>query len=161
MNNFIQTKKETLSPGWTERNQKIASLISQNSKILDLGCGEKDLLNYVSPSKYIGIDYQSNSADIRLNFNNSFVLPKDEWDYIVCSGLIEYISDIHLFFESIKNNSRLYVFTFWTKNESIREKNGLLGVSINEFKEILNKNYSIIEATSWKSHEIYVCQDKI
>lgn len=159
MKKFISTKKETCSPAWSERNQRIGSLISQNCKILDLGCGENDLLNYISPSKYVGIDCNSKSADIQLNFNETFFLPTDDWDYIVCSGLLEYISDIEIFFNTIKNSSKKYIFTFWKKNKNIREKNGLLGISIIEFEKLIEKNYKILNQSAWRSHVIYVCQD--
>ena len=116
MTQFYSTVGPTLNPTWTKRNKKIGSYIPNRSKVLDLGCGSKDLLEYINPKEYIGVDYQQPIADLNINLNDTFECPrpnKGKWSHIVCSGVLEYLIDIDLFFKTIKGNSKCYIFTTW------------------------------------------------
>jgi SAM-dependent methyltransferase len=160
-NIYIPTPSSTLSPKWTKRNKRIADEIPEQMSILDLGCGSKDLLNYLNnPKKYIGIDYNQPLADIQINFNNEFVLPKGEWNYIVCSGLLEYLLDLDYFFKQIKFCSKFYIFTFFTtysKRSRLNNPNEI--ESITEFEGKLSSYFEITKVAKIKEHNIYVCKD--
>ena len=61
---------------WRVRNKEILKLIKGfNGSVLDLGCGDKDILNYFIPRKgvivtdYLGLD-RVKTADIITDFNN-------------------------------------------------------------------------------------------
>ena len=160
---YIPTPSSTVNPKWRRRNYKISKLINPNSKVLDLGCGSKNLLEYLdAPKKYIGIDYKQPLADIEINFNYNFKLPKENWDFIVCSGLLEYLKNIKHFFQHVKNNSVSYIFTFSQSNElrkSLGNPNGLN--SVNDFEIILKTYFEIKEQVALKTHTIYLCKDII
>ena len=162
MENYIPTPGPTLNPRWTRRNRFISDLINQNSTVLDLGCGSKDLLRYLKmPANYFGIDYNQPYADLSINFNNDFSLPKDNWDYIVCSGLLEYLINLDKFFNTIKNNASVYILTFYKP----KGKRGAFGnpntlESVDEFEMLVSKYFDIIQLTQkMKQHNIYVCKD--
>lgn len=161
---YIPTYAATENPGWTGRNKKIAGFIKEHSNVLDLGCGSKDLLQYINaPKKYTGIDYNNPVADLSINFNESFTIPKFNWTYIVCSGLIEYLYDIDKFFKTIQNNSEVYIITLWKKfNASWSIDNPYTKeLSVLDVENKITNNFTIVKRSSYKKHNIYICRDKI
>ena len=84
---------------WRVRNKEITKLIKGfNGSVLDLGCGDKDILNYFVPrkgvhiTKYIGLDRVA-TADIVTDFNKEIVPLKDEYDLGLAIGLLEYLEN--------------------------------------------------------------------
>lgn len=158
MTKYIKTPAKLKNPGWTKRNIKISKHIEDGSKVLDLGCGAKDLTKYIKPSLYVGIDYQSSVADIMCDFNLPFSLPHHDWDYIVMSGLLEYLSDLDMFFKHIKNNGSTYIITIWDKFRTLGNPSKL--GSINEYVHIIEQHFTIVERDYWKLNQIFICKDK-
>lgn len=156
---YAKTPKSTKNPPWSGRNLEISKRIKENSNVLDLGCGSKDLLNYITPNVYLGVDYD-NSADLTINFNNSFEMPVGKWDYIVCSGLLEYLADIDKFLETVSTVPSTYIFSYWDKNETLRLPNNLPSYSVKNFTDTINEKFKVIESFSWNSHTIYICKQK-
>ena len=155
---YIPTKSSTLYPQWSDRNRFISNIISEYSSmptVLDLGCGSKDLLRYLKTPYYLGVDFNAPPADVYINLNNDFNLPNGEWDFIVCSGVIEYLNNIDAFFKKIKNNSSMYIFTFFVKFRKINKAVG----SIDDFEHIINENFNLQYKIKYKSHFYYVCRD--
>lgn len=157
---YIETPSKVVSPAWTDRNFKIASQISPNKSVLDLGCGSKDLLKYIRPSKYVGIDYNNKFSDIQVNFNQDFLLPSRNWDYVICSGLLEYIVNVDKFFSSISRSGKTYIITYWDKNKRLRSKNNLPVCTSDQFVKILKNHFVVDNTIRWKSHNIFVCKDQ-
>ena len=160
-NIYIPTPGPTLNPKWTRRNRFIAGMIPEQMSILDLGCGSKDLLRYIkSPKKYLGVDYNQPLADLSINFNNKFSLPIDSWDYIICSGLLEYLLNVDNFFKQITRHSQSYIFTFYKPyNNRQRLNNPNTIKSVADFEKILNANFQIIQIEELTNHFVYVCKD--
>jgi hypothetical protein len=84
---------------WRVRNKEITKLIKGfNGSVLDLGCGDKDILNYFIPkkgvnvSKYTGLD-RVDTADIITDFNKEIVPLKDKYDLGIAIGLLEYLEN--------------------------------------------------------------------
>lgn len=81
-------------PSWDQRNEIIAAMIPANSSVVDLGCGARTLARYLKP----GCIYQPfdvapiDPAVAYCDFNNgifpSLPIPAD---YVVCSGVLEYL----------------------------------------------------------------------
>ena len=160
MTDYVPTQSSTQNPTWTGRNKKISSFIKPNKNVLDLGCGSKDLLNYITPKKYVGVDYNQPLADIQINFNKGFTIPTGSWDYIVASGLLEYLFDVNYFFSKIKNNSNNYIFTFWKDaHNSTSIVNPHLH-STSQVTSIINSNFVVTETDVFKKHLIFICKDK-
>ena len=84
---------------WRVRNKEIVKLVKGfNGSVLDLGCGDKDILNFFIPSegitvtKYIGLD-RVNKADIVTDFNNEVVPLGTKYDLGLAIGLLEYLEN--------------------------------------------------------------------
>lgn len=160
MIDYVPTQSSTHKPEWSGRNKKLSTFIEDNTSVLDLGCGSKNLLNYINPKTYVGVDYNQPACDIEINFNLDFDLPKGNWNYIVSSGLLEYLFDLDYFFCKIKNNADYYIFTFWKdayKSTSIENPHLQ---SVDQVTNIINNNFFVVKKDSFKKHLIFVCKDK-
>lgn len=155
---FVPTPSSTLNPSWTNRNKVIGSNINNNSSVLDLGCGHKDLLNYITPKTYLGLDF-NDIADIVVNFNEDFDLPEGDWDYIVCSGLLEYLVNVPRFIEKIKGRSKTYILSYWSKNNQLREPANLPKFSVEDFIQETKNNFEVVSNLEWKGHLIIIAKD--
>lgn len=145
-------------PAWSFRNKFISSLIPPNCSVLDLGCGTKDLLKYIAPSKYLGVDYYSEYADLKINFNEKFEIPPGHWNYIVCSGLLEYLDNLDIFFSTIKDSADNYIVTYWKSYKEIKNPNKVN--SINSFAETIEQHFQITNHQYHFKHHIYLLIDK-
>lgn len=156
MANYIETPAEVLNPRWSGRNKKVSTFIEDNSSVLDLGCGAKDLLKYIKPIKYIGIDYYTNDyADIKLDFNDNFNLPGGPWDYIVCSGLLEYLKDADNFLNNIKNKSKTVIITYWHNAKGSIDNPNII-YPIDNFTILFKSHFNVIKIDRWDNHNIYI-----
>jgi len=94
-------------PHWDGRNQIIARLIPAGSSVIDLGCGPQTLRRHLDPScKYQPCDVIRSTPDVIFCDFNSGIYPdiKESYDYVICSGVFEYIRNPA---EFLKKNSRL------------------------------------------------------
>lgn len=95
-------------PAWTERNIWIKNFIPNNSSVIDWGCGDKDILRYITPSKYIGIDMNS-KADIVADFNIEVPKMFSVYDVGLVLGVLEYLNDPEYFLRSIKPTANRFL----------------------------------------------------
>ena len=158
---YIPTPGPVVNPKWKQRNKRIAKFIGPNARVLDLGCGSKNLLSYLEhPIDYIGIDYNQPLADLSINFNYDFQLPAKEWDFIVCSGLLEYLDDLDHFFSHVKNYSKRYIFTFHTSSKLRKDLNKQHAVdNEKDFELLLSKYFKIHNIINLKTNTIFACKD--
>ncbi len=81
-------------PHWDGRNEIIAKLIPAGASVLDLGCGPQTLRRHLDPRcKYQPCDVIQSTPDVIFCDFNSGIYPavKEEYDYVICSGVFEYI----------------------------------------------------------------------
>jgi hypothetical protein len=156
---YIKTPASITKPGWSKRNKKIATFIEHDKSVLDLGCGARDLLKYITPSRYTGIDYNSEYADLTINFNQHFTLPPGLWNYVIVSGVLEYLHDANHFLKQIKNAGETYIITMWWRYKNIENPAQL--PSFYDYGRIIEDNFTIVDTSKWKNHTIYICKDKL
>ena len=85
----LYSLKHLSNPHWEDRNKIIADMMLPNKKVIDLGCGAKNLLKFYNAKKYLGVDGIP-SADLVVDLDGNFELP-DGWDYAVNSGILEFV----------------------------------------------------------------------
>lgn len=137
------------APTWTGRNKLIAEeLLMPNKTLLDLGCGGKDILKYYTPTKYLGVD-GVHTADIVLNLEEHFDLPRG-WDYVLNSGILEYLDDLDCYFNKIKPLGSIFIFTWW-------QGEGWGRMSPEKIKSKIEQNYKINKQLSWGRQKIFYC----
>lgn len=141
------------NPHWTRRNKLIGeSILSPNKTVLDLGCGAKDLLKYYTPSQYLGVDIVE-SADVTVDLSGEFELPSG-WDYVVNSGILEYVNDLDKYLKQISTLGNEYIFSWW-------QGVGHGRMSIDRVKtEFIQKYYNIEYETYWGPQLVVRCTPK-
>ena len=95
-------------PAWTERNLWIKQYIPNSSSIIDWGCGNKDILRYITPKKYLGVD-QTEFADIKANFNDQIPKIEEKFDLGLVLGVLEYLNNPKQFLTEIKPTADTFI----------------------------------------------------
>lgn len=100
---------------WSGRNRKIAKLLHDSrfrGSILDLGCGDKDVLRYLrpkqQPTEYLGLD-RVPPADIIIDFNTQTYAPPKVYDLGLVLGVLEYLEDPWNFLEHYKQYANRWI----------------------------------------------------
>lgn len=107
-------------PVWTERNNWVKQYIPNELSIIDWGCGNKDILRYIKPKKYLGIDILSD-ADIVVDFNKDIPKISERYDIGLVLGVLEYLDNPKYFLESIKNSSNKFIILVLSRNTKKQE----------------------------------------
>lgn len=85
----------------------LSSIIPNKSKVLEVGCGTGDLLASLKPAKGYGMDISSKMIGIATqkhkNLKFSVNFPKDKYEYIFMTDVIEHMEDPLLEFRSISS----------------------------------------------------------
>lgn len=148
MHQFKNQKYKTPGRVWSNRNSEIASLLKDSKTVLDLGCGYKNLLEHYTPSKYLGVDW-FDYADITLNLNEDFHLQiPNGWDYVISSGVMEYLDSIDDYLKKVNGLGETYIFTWWAKPDRYM---------YDEVKSYIKKYYKIVSEND-SAQRIYLCK---
>src|SRR5207249_2256503 len=102
-------------PAWDERNRMIAGLIPEHVSVLDLGAGAQTLRWHLKPGcHYQPCDLVKSSDDVLLCDFNAGAYPKTErdYDYVVCSGVLEYIRAPRAFLARIARLGRRVILSY-------------------------------------------------
>ena len=102
-------------PPWDGRNELIAALVPVNSSVLDLGAGPQSLRRYLDPGCiYRACDVVPSSNDVLLcDFNHGIYPHVDQpYDYVVCSGVLEYVRDPVAFLTAVVPLGRNLILTY-------------------------------------------------
>src|SRR5579884_4182545 len=110
---WLRVSKEI--PHWDERNAIIGTLVPEDVSVVDLGAGAQTLRRHLKRScTYQPCDIIQSSKDvIYCDFNRKRypVLPR-KYDYVVCSGVFEYIRDPSHFISQIHSYGDVIIFTY-------------------------------------------------
>ena len=128
---FIQKWSKVTSkiPPYYSSHKRIASFISQDEWLLDVGCGRNDFKKYLK--NVVGIDPVFDEADIKTTIEN--YIPDRLFDVATCLGSIGFgdendiSNQIQKVVECLKPKSRI----FWRLTPKIKRK--LLEVSAVEW----------------------------
>lgn len=83
-------------PPWDKRNRLIASFVENHSTVIDVGSGAQTLKQHLGDEvEYQPCDCVKSTPDVIVydfNIDQSLELEKS-YDYVVCSGILEYITN--------------------------------------------------------------------
>ncbi len=102
-------------PLWDERNRIIATFIPEASSVVDLGAGAQTLKRYLkSGCEYQPCDIVKSSPDMIVCDFNSGIYPSlsRRYDYVVCSGVFEYIRRPSEFLSSIRQYGKRVILSY-------------------------------------------------
>jgi len=146
---------------YDERIKIMAEIIQPNSTVLDIGCGKEALRKYIPNTvKYYGCDLVKRSDDtIVCDFNRGIYPPIKRYDYVFCSGVLEYINDLEHFLNTIKNYGECLIVSYAPKTTDIddRIRSGWVNhYTYNELVDLFNQlGYWVITETTWKNQNIF------
>lgn len=92
---------------WSDRWKFVKDYIPSNVSIIDFGCGNKELLDFVTPTRYLGVDC-IDTADLIVDLNKPFFL-KDKFDIALLLGVLEYVDDPLYTLDNIVSNSNCFI----------------------------------------------------
>jgi Methionine biosynthesis protein MetW len=103
-------------PHWDDRNVQIARLIPDKSSVLDLGAGARTLRGHLKPGcTYQPCDLIPSGPDVIVcDFNRGIFpdLPPRSFDYVICSGVFEYMWRPGAMLERIHRYGRQLILTY-------------------------------------------------
>jgi polysaccharide pyruvyl transferase WcaK-like protein len=108
------------SPPWDDRNRLIAGMIPGNSSVLDLGSGAQTLRKLLRPGcEYKPCDIVRSSDNVLVCDFNAGVYPVLDtvYDYVVCSGILEYMRHPHEFLTVAASLGKEMLVTYATFQE--------------------------------------------
>ena len=76
---------------WSDRWAFVKDYIPNNVSIVDFGCGNREVLDYVTPSRYLGVD-RVDTADIVADLDQPLQID-DTFDLGLLLGVLEYLED--------------------------------------------------------------------
>lgn len=114
-------------PHWDERNKIIAEMIPENNSVLDIGAGAQTLRRYLKAGcVYQPCDLEKTSDNIVLcDFNRGiYPIVQEKYNYVVCSGVLEYIKDLDDFLSKMSRYGNQVIITYAVKLEekSLKER---------------------------------------
>jgi len=108
-------------PSWDGRNQLIATFIPSGASVLDLGAGSQSLAGHLAH----GCHYQpcdvvkSTQAVLLCDFNSGrYPDIQQQYDFVVCSGLLEYLRDIDTFLRVVMRYGRILIVSYACRQPS-------------------------------------------
>jgi len=97
-----------------------------NSSILDLGCGNGALLEFITPKKYIGIDFSQEMLNLHphsntycLDFNTKECwefIKQQNFDILVSFSALQWANDLNFIFKNIKSLNKPFLLAIFTSN---------------------------------------------
>lgn len=86
---------------WSERFTFVVTHIPKNCSVVDFGCGNQEILNFYTPTEYLGIDKVPDAMMI-LNLDTDDIKIK-KYDLGLLLGVLEYVDNPDAVLNKIKN----------------------------------------------------------
>lgn len=140
---FVYSSYQKLVGGYRARKLFVKNMvrIKSNQKILDIGCGPGDILDFLPEVDYIGIDldssyiekakkkYSNRGTFICSGVNKFNINEPETFDIVIASGVLHHLNDkecIKLFklaYKAMKPNGRLITYDgCYIKNQNLISK---------------------------------------
>lgn len=102
---------------WEKRIAQMASFITPESSIMDLGCGTMLLKLYLKENSYYPVDYKKRDEKTIICDFNKHEFPALTADVAFISGCLEYIIDYKWFIKEVCAHSEKVILSYCTTNE--------------------------------------------
>jgi hypothetical protein len=108
-------RNATVQPSWDGRNRRLAELIPNGSRVIDLGAGAQTLRRHLGQNcTYQPCDVVKSSSDCLVCDFNKGIYPgtTKNYDYVMCSGVLEYIREPKAFVSRIVTFGNVTILTY-------------------------------------------------
>jgi len=157
---------EYFNPEWKDRIQLMSQFISEGEAVLDLGCGQMWLKEYLPNNcNYLGVDYISRDTDTIICNFNSFEFPSATADTAFISGCLEYITPFKWFLKEVTDNCNKVILSYciienFKDMKQRRERIWVNDLSYNDIITIFKKNnFKLVEELKTLNH-IFVFENE-
>jgi hypothetical protein len=129
---------------WKGRIKAMAAYINNNESVVDLGCGQMWLEEYLPAGcTYIPVDYKSREGFTIIADFNKHQYPPIDSDVAFISGCLEYIKDYKWFIEKTTSFSKTIILSYCTTDSfpDMEERKNLFWVnhlSSDDIKALFN-----------------------
>ena len=104
---------EYFNPEWRQRIQEMAQHIEDDESVVDLGCGQMWLRDFLAPGNtYTGVDYRQRGEDTLVCDFNQGEFPDIHADTYFVSGCLEYVVDHEAFIGDISRHCRTCIISY-------------------------------------------------
>jgi hypothetical protein len=154
---------ESLHDEWDERTALMAGMIHPNTTILEFGAGKEHLRNFLpqgciyQPSDIVARSPESIVCDL----NQEFPKLDKKWDYIVFSGVLEYIHDVQKLLKQVRAHCDTCILSYASTDclecMTTRMRSGWVNhLSKDSFEAMLqNAGFTVQEKRAWRGQDIY------
>ena len=140
---------------WSDRWTFVKNYIPNNISIVDFGCGNREVLDYVKPLKYLGID-RSAEADVVADLNQPLHLD-DHYDLGLLLGVLEYLLDPAETLNNIRNYADSFVVVTLAAKKKPEWQQAFTDSSIDQ---LLRKFFSSVEHHRHGRYILSVCKNE-
>ena len=170
---FIYTTYQKLVGGYRARKLFVENMVKvvPNQKILDIGCGPGDILDFLPTVNYLGIDLDSNYIEkakkkyenrgkfICTTITDFTISEPGSFDIVIASGVLHHLNDtesIKLFevaYNALKFNGRLITYDgCYIKHQNLISKlflkldRGKFVRTKNEYEKLASHHFSNVKS---------------
>ena len=154
---------ESLDEQWDERTTLMAGMVTPNSSVLEFGAGKEHLRKFLPQ----GCIYQPSDIVMRsdqtliCDLNKNFPPLVEKVDYIVFSGVLEYVHDVQRVMHLVRTNCSACLVSYASTDAlecmTTRMRSGWVNhLSRETFETILkNADFTVVEKRVWRGQDIY------
>jgi len=143
-------------PSWSKRNVLLDNFNLSQCSVLDIGCGDKSILNYYSPKEYLGID-KDNRADIIVDFDVDCLELNKTYDIGLILGVLEYLSNPDKLINDYKGNVTRFVIIVLTRHAPKINHKWKRAFNESSFNLFLSKHFNEYTVTKHNRYLIAEC----
>jgi SAM-dependent methyltransferase len=140
---------------WGDRLEFLKKYLPSDKSVVDFGCGNKEVLDYFSPSNYFGIDKYSSHADLVADLDNELSLT-NHFDVGLVLGVLEYLDNPEFTIKNIKKFADKFYILVSVAPKKDQWKQSFTKESI---EEMLKKYFNNVEIQEYHRYVLCIVED--
>lgn len=138
---------------WSDRWEFVKHYLPNGVSVIDFGCGNKEVLDYITPSVYLGVD-QLGTADLVADLNSPLELT-GHYDVALLLGVLEYVADPDLTLSYISH----YADTFVVVSLAVKKKQEWAQAFTQQsIDQLLSRHFAYVEHHQHGRYILSVCK---
>lgn len=139
---------------WSDRFEFVKNYISNDQTIIDFGCGNREILDFINPKEYFGIDLVD-TADLIADLNQTIIIDR-HYDLGLVLGVLEYLNDPEFTFTNIRSSADTFlVLTLPVKKKSNWQRT----YATEDINSLLNKFFKDITTVRHGRYVLSLCSN--
>ena len=140
---------------WSSRWEFVKNYIPDDISIVDFGCGNREVLDYIKPAKYVGID-RCADADIVADLDQPLHL-NEQFDLGLLLGVLEYLEDPRRTLNNIVGYAESFIVVTLAAKKKPEWRQAF---DIDSIDQLLCKFFSTVEHHKHGRYILSVCKNE-